>query len=78
MGYGYIDAAHAQAIQNFYTQHLNPYLNYHRPCAQADVTVDALQRVAAALSDTEAAQRMQRAKRKLFEQLRLAQLGPGK
>jgi transposase InsO family protein len=114
MGYGYIDAAHAQAIQNFYTQHLNPYLNYHRPCAQPDVTVDAqgrqhrhyhryqtpletllalphpalylrdgltvaaLERVAAALSDTEAAQRMQRAKRKLFEPLRLAQLGPGK
>lgn len=111
MGYGYIAAAQAQAIQDFYIQHLNPYLNYHRPCAQADITVDAqgrqhrrylryqtpwetllslprpaqylrpglslaaLQRVAAALSDTEAAQRMQQAKHRLFDQFRCAQLG---
>lgn len=111
MGYGYIAAAQAQTIQDFYTQHLNPYLNYHRPCAQPDITVDAqgrqhrrylryqtpwetllslprpaqylrpglslaaLQRVAAALSDTESAQRMQQAKHRLFEQLRCAQLG---
>ena len=86
--------------------HFNPYLNYHRPCAQADIEVDekgrqrrhyrryqtpletllalspptpalrpgltlaVLQRIAAARSDTEAAQRMQQAKHKLFEQLR--------
>jgi transposase InsO family protein len=111
MGYGYIAAQHAEPIQLFYAQHLNPYLNYHRPCAQADIEVDekgrkrcfyrryqtpletllalpepahclreglsiaVLQRVAAALSDTEAAQRMQQAKRKLFEQLRPAGLG---
>lgn len=106
MGYGYIQAAHAEPIQHFYVQHLNPYLNYHRPCAQAEVEVDehgrkrcfyrryqtpletllalpepkpylregltiaALQRIAAAVSDTEAAQRMQQAKRKLFGHLR--------
>ena len=35
MGYAYIDAEHAQPIQHFYSAHLNPYLNYHRPCAQA-------------------------------------------
>ena len=40
MGYGYIDAAHAEAIQQFYVAHFNPYLNYHRPCAQADIEVD--------------------------------------
>jgi hypothetical protein len=34
------------------------------------LTVAALQRIAAAVSDTEAAQRLQQAKRKLFEQLR--------
>src|ERR1700692_496318 len=28
-------------IQQFYSAYLNPYLNYHRPCAQADVEVDA-------------------------------------
>jgi transposase InsO family protein len=107
MGYGYIDAAHAERIQQFYTAYFNPYLNYHRPCAQADIEIDekgrprcvyrryqtpletllalpqpaqylrdgltlaVLQRIAATRSDTEAAQRMQQAKRKLFEQLRL-------
>jgi transposase InsO family protein len=41
MGWGYIPAAHAERIQQFYQAYLNPYLNYHRPCAQADVEVDA-------------------------------------
>jgi transposase InsO family protein len=114
MGYGYIPAAHAQRIQQFYTAHLNPYLNYHRPCAQPDLTIDAkgrtryvyhryqtpletllalpnpaqylrpgltlavLQRIAGTRSDTEAAQRMQQAKRRLFPQLRSAPAGPWK
>ena len=107
IGYGYIDAKHADAINDFYCEYLNPYLNYHRPCAQADVKIDqkgrkhiryrryqtpletlslldkpaqylrdglsmnALKRVAAAISDTDAARRMQQAKAKLFDQLRL-------
>jgi len=107
IGYGYIDAAHADRINDFYRDYLNPYLNYHRPCAQADVkidgkgrkrvsykryqtpletlslldkpaqylrqglSIDALKRVAAAISDTDAARRMQQAKAKLFERLRL-------
>ncbi len=107
IGYGYIDAGHADRINDFYREYLNPYLNYHRPCAQADVEIDekgrkrvrykryqtpletllalekpaqylrqglsinALQRIAAALSDTDAARRMQHAKNKLFERLRL-------
>ncbi len=107
IGYGYIDAGHADAINSFYRQFLNPYLNYHRPCAQPDVEIDekgrkrvryrryqtpletllaldkpaqylrqglsinALKRIAAALSDTEAARRMQQAKNRLFEKLRL-------
>ena len=113
MGYGYIQAEHAEPIQEFYSAHLNPYLNYHRPCAQADIEVDAkgrqryryrlyqtpletllalqpapplrqgltlavLQRIAAAVSDTEAAQRMQQAKAKLFELLRQPAEGPWK
>ena len=41
MGWGHIPAQHAELIQQFYTAHLNPYLNYHRPCAQADVEIDA-------------------------------------
>ena len=32
MGYGYIAAPHAQAIQTFYERYFNPYLNFHRPC----------------------------------------------
>jgi transposase InsO family protein len=106
IGYGYIDAKHADVINDFYQEYLNPYLNYHRPCAQADVKFDekgrkrvsykryqtpletlsllekpaqylrdglsmnALKRVAAAISDTDAARRMQQAKAKLFGQLR--------
>ena len=108
MGYGYIDAGHANRIDSFYREFLNPYLNYHRPCAQAEVEIDprgrkrvrykryqtpletllgldkpaqylrpglsinALKRIAAAVSDTDAARRMQQAKAKLFEQLRLS------
>ena len=40
IGYGYIDAGHADRINGFYREYLNPYLNYHRPCAQADVEID--------------------------------------
>jgi transposase InsO family protein len=107
IGYGNIDAKHADVINSFYAEHLNPYLNYHRPCAQADAKIDgkgrkrvsykryqtpletlslldkpaqylrdglsmkALNRVAGAISDTDAARRMQQAKSKLFEKLRL-------
>jgi len=41
MGWGHIPTRHAEPIQQFYTAYLNPYLNYHRPCAQAEVEVDA-------------------------------------
>jgi len=108
IGYGYIDVRYADQINDFYREYLNPYLNYHRPCAQADVKIDlkgrkrvrytryqtpletlsmldkpaqylrdglsinALKRVAAAVSDTDAARRMQQAKATLFDQLRLS------
>src|SRR5712691_2510547 len=106
MGWGHIRAAHADRIQQFYSAYLNPYLNYHRPCAQADIEIDAkgrkrrryrryqtpletllslakppqclrpgltlatLKRIGKLMSDTEAARRMQKAKHRLFEQLR--------
>jgi transposase InsO family protein len=41
MGYGHIAGEHAAAVQQFYTAHLNPYLNFHRPCGFATVTLDA-------------------------------------
>jgi IS30 family transposase len=114
LGYGSIDAAHAEQLQQFYTAHFNPYLNYHRPCAQADIEIDekgrqqrvyrryqtpletllalprpqqylrpgltlaVLQRIAETRSDTEAAQRMQQVKRKLFHQLQPPLGGPWK
>jgi len=107
IGYGYIQAGHADRLNDFYREYMNPYLSYHRPCAQADVEIDlrgrkrvrykryqtpletllkldnpaqylrrglsinALKRIAAAISDTEAARRMQLAKNRLFERLRL-------
>ena len=105
MGYGHIRADHAEPIQRFYREHFNPYLNFHRPCAQPELEVDqkgrtrriyrryqtpletllslpqpaqylragfslsTLQHTANAISDTDAARRMQQAKRKLFDQL---------
>lgn len=41
MGYGHIAGEHAEAVQKFYTAHLNPYLNFHRPCGFATVDQDA-------------------------------------
>lgn len=45
MGWGHLQEVHADPIQQFYSAHLNPCLNYHRPCAQADVEVDAKGRI---------------------------------
>jgi transposase InsO family protein len=106
MGYGHIASAHAAAIDEFCGQHLNPYLNFHRPCGvpetvtsrkgkqrrvyrwyatpfeilrqlpdlarhfKGDITVAELERVARAQSDTAAAQKMQKAKQKLFDGIR--------
>jgi hypothetical protein len=41
MGYGHIAAPHAQAIETFYEEHFNPYLNFHRPCGVAEHVVNA-------------------------------------
>src|ERR1700688_827573 len=100
IGYGHIASAHAEAFDQFYREHFNPYLNFHRPCGvpevktnpkckhqrvyrwyatpweilrqlpgvagflRPDLTVDQLAHIAAAKSDTQAAQEMQQAKRK--------------
>jgi len=37
IGYGPIDAEHAEAFQKFYSKHFNLYLNYHRPCGFAQI-----------------------------------------
>lgn len=40
MGYSHIDRAFAPLIDRFYLEHFNAYLNFHRPCAFATVTID--------------------------------------
>lgn len=105
IGYGHIASAHAEAFDEFYRLHFNPYLNFHRPCGvpevtvtvkgkqkrvyrwyatpweilrqspglagflRAELTVDQLQQIAGAKSDTQAAMEMRDAKRKLFARL---------
>ncbi len=41
MGYSHIPQKHAAAINRFYTETLNPYLNFHRPCYFAVDKIDA-------------------------------------
>jgi transposase InsO family protein len=41
IGYGHIASAHAEAFDEFYRLHFNPYLNFHRPCGVPEVTVTA-------------------------------------
>ena len=102
IGYGHIASAHAEAVNGFYREHFNRYLNFHRPCGVPELRVDRkgkqkriyrwyatpweilrqlpgtagclrpeltlqdLQEQARVQSDTQAAQQMQEAKRKLF------------
>jgi len=41
MGYAHIAGAHAEAIAGFYQEHLNPYLNFHRPCGVPELVVNS-------------------------------------
>jgi len=41
MGYGHIAAEHAEAIEAFYKEELNPYLNFHRPCGVPETIENA-------------------------------------
>ncbi|MGO9239287.1 MAG: integrase catalytic domain-containing protein [Bryobacteraceae bacterium] len=104
LGWGLLRQDEARASSQFLRQFLNPYVNFHRPCGFAEVTIDArgrrrrryrgddyrtpyeklrslpgweqllkpglsgaaLERQAMAHSDTEAAQRVQAARDRLF------------
>ena len=37
MGFGHIAAQHAEAVDLFHRRYLNPYINFHRPCAVAEI-----------------------------------------
>jgi transposase InsO family protein len=41
MGYGHIAAENAEAIEEFYQEQFNPYLNFHRPCGVPETIVNA-------------------------------------
>ena len=41
IGYGHIASTHAEAFDEFYREHFNPYLNFHRPCGVPEVIVTA-------------------------------------
>ena len=41
MGYGHIASSHAEAIEKFYEQHFNSYLNFHRPCGVPETVTNA-------------------------------------
>jgi len=40
MGHWHIERRHADGIHRFYMEYFNIYLNYHRPCGFATITVD--------------------------------------
>jgi transposase InsO family protein len=40
MGYAYIDQKHADKINHFYKTYMNPYVNFHRPCAFSEDVPD--------------------------------------
>jgi hypothetical protein len=37
LGFGHIEAQHADTVDQFHRRFLNPYLNFHRPCAVAKI-----------------------------------------
>lgn len=41
IGYGHIGAQHAAAMDQFHREHLNAYVNFHRPCAVPTVLTTA-------------------------------------
>ena len=41
IGFGHIDAQHAEAMDQFHRQHLNPYVNFHRPSAVPKIITEA-------------------------------------
>ena len=41
IGFGHIAHQHADAVNQFHRQHLNPYLNFHRPCGVPQLIAQA-------------------------------------
>jgi transposase InsO family protein len=41
IGWGHITSQHAEAFDQFYRNHFNPYLNFHRPCGVPELRTNA-------------------------------------
>jgi hypothetical protein len=41
IGFGHIGAQHAETVDRFHREHLNPYVNFHRPCAIPEIVEQA-------------------------------------
>ncbi len=41
LGFGHIAHPHAEAVNQFHRRHLNPYLNFHRPCGVPQLITQA-------------------------------------
>jgi hypothetical protein len=41
MGFGHIGAQHAETVDRFHRRYLNPYINFHRPLAVAEIVEEA-------------------------------------
>ena len=41
LGFAHIGAQHAETVDRFHREHLNPYLNFHRPCAIPEIVEQA-------------------------------------
>jgi len=41
IGWGHIASPHAERFDQFYRQHFNPYLNFHRPCGVPELRTNA-------------------------------------
>jgi transposase InsO family protein len=41
IGWGHIASRHAEAFDQFYRTHFNPYLNFHRPCGVPELRTNA-------------------------------------
>ena len=40
MGFAHIAASHAETVDRFHRQYLNPYINFHRPCAVPEIETE--------------------------------------
>ncbi len=40
LGFGHMGAPHAAAVDAFHRQYLNPYINFHRPCAVPEIVTE--------------------------------------